>query len=91
MLYDPRREYMGKVHIKQHSGAARPSALIARASECRRLAEIAEPENREDYLRLARTYDALASETALGGGAAGKPSAPREEPRSDGSEISAPA
>jgi hypothetical protein len=91
MLYDPRREYMGKVHIKQHSGAARPSALIARANECRRLAEIAEPENREDYLRLARTYDALASETALSVGAAGKPSAPREEPRSDGFEIAAPA
>jgi hypothetical protein len=82
---------MGKVHTKQHSGAARASALIAKASECRRLAEIAEPENREDYLRLARTYDALADETLRGPGAAGKPSTPHEGPRSDGSEIAAPA
>ncbi len=90
MLYGSRREYMSKIHTKQHTGAARASALIARASECRRLAEIAEPENREDYLRLARTYEALASETALSAGAAGKPSASREEPRSNGSEA-APA
>jgi len=82
---------MGKLHTKQRSGAASASALVARANECRRLAEIAEPENREGYLRLARSYDALADEKPLKAGAAGKPAAPHEEPRSKGRQTTASA
>jgi hypothetical protein len=47
---------------RQPSGVARAQALIGKASECRRLAEIAEPETREAYLRLARSYDVLAED-----------------------------
>jgi hypothetical protein len=43
--------------------AARTKSVSAKASECRQLALIAETEDvREAYLRLARSYDALAAE-----------------------------
>ena len=53
---------MGKVQGKPHTGAAKARTLFAKASECRRLAEIAAPEDREAYLRLARSYEALAQD-----------------------------
>jgi hypothetical protein len=53
---------------------------------------MAPPGNREGYLRLARTYEALADETQLRAGAADKPAVrPSGDGRPDASEFASPA
>ena len=54
------------------NAAARTKSLSAKASECRHLALIADAEEtRQGYLRLARSYDALAEDAGRANGRPG--------------------